>query len=159
MSDEPLSPLGDGRDEKGHFLKGNPGGPGNPNAKAVAAWRQTLLDAATPERMRAVMDRLFQAAEAGEAWAVREVLDRCLGRPVQAIVTEDEAGERQAFTPIEVIRLVVQQAVAPGALLDRGIPGVGAFPMPSARRDNGDKGKTGDGEPYGEDTSGGMREG
>lgn len=61
-------------DDKGRFAEGNPGGPGNPNAKATAAWRRTLLDAATPERVRAVIDRLFQAAEAGEPWAVREAV-------------------------------------------------------------------------------------
>ena len=40
MSHSPPSPnRPNGRDEKGRFAAGNPGGPGNPNARKVAAIR------------------------------------------------------------------------------------------------------------------------
>ena len=102
MSQSPLSPSEDGRDETGRFIEGNRHGRGNPNAKAAAAWRQALVDAATPERVRAVMDRLFQAAEAGEPWAVKEVMDRLIGKPTQAIVTEDENGNRGPIASLTI---------------------------------------------------------
>ena len=42
------------RDASGKFAQGNPGGPGNPHAKRVGELRTALLDAVTPEDMRAV---------------------------------------------------------------------------------------------------------
>jgi hypothetical protein len=38
--------------------------------------------------MQAVAKALLKAAKAGEAWAVRELLDRTLGKPVEADLIE-----------------------------------------------------------------------
>jgi len=47
------SPIGsNGRGSDGRFAKGNPGGPGNPFARQVAALRQNMLDAVTGEDIR-----------------------------------------------------------------------------------------------------------
>lgn len=75
---------GSDRDEKGRFTKGNPGGPGNPHVARVGLWRAALLDAVEPTDIEAVITTLVERAKAGEAWAVRELLDRCLGRPENA---------------------------------------------------------------------------
>ena len=77
------SPNGDngrGRDARGRFTAGNPGGPGNPHAGAVAAWREALLLTVSPADLKAVIRALLKHAKAGEPWAVKELLDRCLGR-------------------------------------------------------------------------------
>lgn len=73
--------LPEARDAKGRFLRGNPGGPGNPNARNVATWRRALADSVSPEDVGQVAQKLLEAAKAGEPWAVREFFDRCLGKP------------------------------------------------------------------------------
>ncbi len=80
------SPNGsNGRDGRGRFAKGNPGGPGNPHAAAVGRWRTALADTVTGDDLRAVIAKLVERAKAGERWAVCELLDRCLGKPEQAL--------------------------------------------------------------------------
>jgi len=79
------SPNGaNGRDGRGRFVRGNAGGPGNPEARRTADFRRLVLDAAT-DRFPAVVSKLFDLAESGEPWAVREVLDRVLGKPTAAL--------------------------------------------------------------------------
>ena len=79
------SPNGDnGRDESGRFTPGNPGGPGNPHAAQVGRLRSALLDAVTPEDMRAVALALVEKARAGDIAAARVLFDRVLGKPVEA---------------------------------------------------------------------------
>jgi hypothetical protein len=58
-------------------------------------------------RLQAIVRRLCDAAEGGEIAAVREILDRLLGKPKQDVALEVEnAGMRQAFermTPAELM--------------------------------------------------------
>jgi hypothetical protein len=83
------SPSGsNGRGAGGRFGKGNPGGPGNPYAARVGRWRATLAETVTDADMQAVAKTLVKAAKAGEAWAVRELLDRTLGKAVEADLIE-----------------------------------------------------------------------
>jgi hypothetical protein len=85
----PPSPNGsNGRDNRGRFSKGNPGGPGNPFAASVGRWRAALMASITEKDIAAVVKALVKAAKAGEPWAVRELLDRALGRPVEADLLE-----------------------------------------------------------------------
>ena len=76
------------RDGRGRFRKGNSGGPGNPNVTRLSQCRGALEAVVTPERMRTVFNQLLEAAERGESWAVRELLDRTLGKPTNAEVLE-----------------------------------------------------------------------
>jgi len=73
-------PSPNGRTPRGQFAKGNPGGPGNPYARRTAALRSALLDAVTEADIRAVARALVKRAKDGEVPAVRELLDRLLGR-------------------------------------------------------------------------------
>lgn len=103
----PLAPSADGRDTRtGRFLPGNRAGRGNPQARRVAALRATLLRAVTREDRAAAVQALIDKAKDGDVAAIREVLDRCIGRAdrahdqadddrkVQFIVTMPEARER-----------------------------------------------------------------
>lgn len=83
-----------GRDDRGRFCKGNPGGPGNPNVTRLAQWRGALEVVVEPERLRRVVERLIEAAEAGEPWAVKELLDRTLGKPTQPIAADPDGAAR-----------------------------------------------------------------
>lgn len=87
-SEQPKEPFGNGRDARGRFTKGNPGGPGNPAAKRVAALRMALLEAVTEDDMRVIVRRLVKEAKAGNIQAAREVLLRTLGRPLEADLVE-----------------------------------------------------------------------
>jgi hypothetical protein len=78
-------PFGDGRrGEDGRFAKGNPGGPGNPLGGKVARLRSVLVDAVTPEDMAHIARVLVDQAKRGDPKAIRELLNRILGRPVEA---------------------------------------------------------------------------
>ena len=127
ITEEP-SPNGpNGRGEDGRFLPGNSGGPGNPWAAQVAAWRRTLVNAITQDDIQAVATTLVMKAKAGEPWAVKLLLERCLGKPQQAAAFEDyEAqGEDSAGDPsfdeiIQDVRENVQSAMDAGPTLPGG---------------------------------------
>ncbi|MBL8860702.1 MAG: hypothetical protein JNK02_01720 [Planctomycetes bacterium] len=79
-----MTPFGDGRAGNGQFAAGNPGGPGNPYARQVAALRAAMLAAVSPEDLHAVVAKLVDLAKGGNVPAIREVLDRTLGKPIEA---------------------------------------------------------------------------
>ena len=78
----------DGRDGKGRFTAGNKLAKGNPHAKRVAALRSALLDAVTEEDMRAVIAKLVEMAKGGDVHAIKELLNRTLGKPQEADLVE-----------------------------------------------------------------------
>ena len=78
------------RDSLGRFAKGNAGGPGNPHAAAVGRWRTMLAETVTAEDIRAVLSVLIEKAKAGQPWAVREFLDRTLGKADQRLEVTGE---------------------------------------------------------------------
>ena len=83
------SPNGsNGRDGRGRFSKGNSGGPGNPYAQQVGKLRSALLRAVSEADMQAIVGRLVELAKEGNVQAAKEVIDRCIGRPVEADLFE-----------------------------------------------------------------------
>jgi hypothetical protein len=82
MSNPPSPNGGNGRQPNGRFAKGNPGGPGNPHARKAAELRALILSALSDSDLRAIVRTLIAKAKKGEPWAVREVLDRCIGKAV-----------------------------------------------------------------------------
>ena len=77
-----------GRDSGGRFATGNRGGPGNPHAKHVGELRSALLAAVTAKDMRAIARTLVARAKAGDVRAIKELLDRTLGKPQEADLIE-----------------------------------------------------------------------
>jgi hypothetical protein len=47
-----------------------------------------MLEAVSEDDMRAIAAKLIELARSGNVQAVKEVLDRCLGRPVEADFVE-----------------------------------------------------------------------
>lgn len=78
---KPLEAVPTGRDTRGRFLRGNRFARGNPIARKMAILRTTLLEAVTEDDLRAVVAKLIERAKAGDIAAVKELLDRTLGRP------------------------------------------------------------------------------
>src|SRR5438105_3708854 len=77
---EPSPNGADGHNADGTFAKGNRGGPGNPYARKVARLRNLLLEAVSEEDLRQIVRALVEQAKAGDLTAVREVLNRLLGK-------------------------------------------------------------------------------
>jgi folylpolyglutamate synthase/dihydropteroate synthase len=76
------------RTNNGRFTKGNPGGPGNPHNAAISRLRKALHAAVTEEDIQAVITVLVEKAKEGNLAAIRELLDRAIGKPTDASVAE-----------------------------------------------------------------------
>ena len=81
-------PDDDGRDSRGRFAPGNTASRGNPHARRVAKLRSILLEAVTDDDFRAVARKLIELARSGDLKAIKELLDRTLGRPTEADLLE-----------------------------------------------------------------------
>ncbi len=80
MSSQPSTNGGNGgRDEQGRFTKGNPGGPGNPYARRVAALRSALLETVTGDDIRELARALLESAKGGDVPAARLLLGYAIG--------------------------------------------------------------------------------
>ena len=69
--------------------RGNPGGPGNPYAQQVAAFRRALVNAVTEEDISAMATALVDKAKAGDIAAFRVLLPYLVGQPSKADGKED----------------------------------------------------------------------
>lgn len=99
MGDDTPSTTGpSGRDGRGRFTEGNRASVGNPHAAAVAKFRAVLLASVTEEDLAAVVRVLVDQAKMGEGWAVKEMLDRLVGRP-----RLDAASEEDQPPPIRIV--------------------------------------------------------
>jgi len=72
-----------GRDGTGRFAAGNHIAKGNPFTKRVNELRAALMEAVTPDDLRAIAAALVKAAKAGDVVAARELLNRTIGTPSQ----------------------------------------------------------------------------
>lgn len=88
MTGEPPTLGANGRALSGRFAKGNKLGQGNPLAGQAARIRAVLLTKVTPEVTAAIADRLIEQAKDGDLAAVRELLDRTIGKPGQTEMLE-----------------------------------------------------------------------
>ena len=96
MSDTPSPTGANGRGEGGKFGPGNRYAKGNPFAKRVAKLRSALFKAVSPEDLTEVVKVLVTSAKAGDVPAIRELLQRLLGPPVELdLIERMEALEKQ----------------------------------------------------------------
>src|SRR5262249_12519511 len=100
-----------GRDARGRFATGNPGGPGNPFGQRSAAFRTALLQAVTVEDVQAVAAKLVAEAKAGQPWAVKGFFDRCIGKGVSTVELTDAGGAPLGVT-LAAVRAAVLEALA-----------------------------------------------
>jgi len=88
MKAKPSTTASYGRNEQGRFTEGNKCARGNPFARQVARLRSALLSAVTPADVRAIAKGLVVRAKEGDIVAVKELLDRLLGKPLEADVLD-----------------------------------------------------------------------
>ncbi len=87
-ADQPSPNGANGRDGRGRFSQGNSGGPGNPHAAKVASLRAAILAAVTEDDIRQVVATLVTMAKGGDLPAIRELLLRTVGKPVESDLLE-----------------------------------------------------------------------
>ena len=85
---EPTRNGNNGRDERGRFTQGNPGGPGNPYAVQVGKLRTALLNAVTEDDIREIIGALVEKAKEGNIAAARVLFNRTLGKPLEPDILE-----------------------------------------------------------------------
>ena len=99
------TPFGDGgRYQSGRFTKGNRGGPGNPLAGKIGKFRGALIAAVTEDDIREVAQGLIATAKGGDVRAVKELLDRTLGRPVEVDMIDRLEALEAAVSDAEAMR-------------------------------------------------------
>ena len=77
-----------GKDVRGRFAPGNTLGRGSPLAGRAAKIRAVLLRKLTDAETEKIGDRLLAMAQGGNLLALRELLDRTIGKPTQFEVLE-----------------------------------------------------------------------
>jgi len=70
-----------GRDANGRFAPGNPGGPGNPFGRKVAALRMAIVEALSEEDVREIVGVLKEKAKAGSTAAIKLLFQYAIGKP------------------------------------------------------------------------------
>src|SRR5436305_2545478 len=111
-------PAETGRDSKGRFCKGNPGGPGNPFARQVAQLRQVFVDRVDEDKLEALVDMLLEKALAGDVAATKLVLAYPLGRPAPVVEPDElDAQEIELFRREQVSDYPEHLQTLPAALI------------------------------------------
>jgi hypothetical protein len=120
-----------GRDGRGRFARGNPGGPGNPFTRRVALLRQALLAAVTAEDLEAVARRLVARAREGDTAAAKLLLSYTLGKSAAAVdpdtldVQEWQLYRQRPVAGQDLLRVLTNlPADAACAILRAALPGV-----------------------------------
>jgi len=81
------------RDERGRYLPGNPGGPGNPVAREMARMRLRLMSAVSDEVFDAVVRKLVSMSLEGHLGAMKLLLAYRAGKPDQTVRADDLAAD------------------------------------------------------------------
>ncbi len=82
---------GTGRDERGRFRDGNPGGPGGPR-RHTSELRRAAEEAITPEHVAAMVRKATRMGLEGDLGAMRLVFERTCGRSAQAPAATEPIG-------------------------------------------------------------------
>lgn len=94
---DPQADTNTGHDNKGRFTAGNKCSRG----RKVTELRRALLDAVTPEDIKAIVAAVVEKAKQGDLQAISLLLDRCIGRPmsVQEFELTCYEYDRENFDP------------------------------------------------------------
>lgn len=94
-----------------HFQPGNKLAVGRKHAynKQICALRDVIFRVTTPHDMEVIWKKLLFMAKRGNMSAMREVLDRCFGKAIQAmeITTEDAEDNVKVMSTEDLMRLAV----------------------------------------------------
>jgi hypothetical protein len=85
LTDEPAEatkPAAKDRGPGGQFAKGNPGGPGNPHARACARMLEVFRNAVSEEAMLRIVNKMIEKAANGDTSAAKLIAAYCIGKPL-----------------------------------------------------------------------------
>ncbi len=98
-------PSANGRDAKsGQFVKGNPGGPGNPHARKASELRAALYAAVTDDDVAMVARKLVVMAADGNEWAIEFFFDRVI--PAETAAPAESTDPKPERTPEQKAMLI-----------------------------------------------------
>jgi hypothetical protein len=101
-----------GRASNGQFLHGHGFARGNPLNRRVQKLRMALLDAVTDDDIREVVGVLLTRAKGGDLAAIRELLNRTIGKPIAPVELLGADGEPLAGLTLADVQLAVVEALA-----------------------------------------------
>src|SRR5207247_9147011 len=115
------TPPNNGHEANGRFAKGNPGGPGNPFARQVAALRKVILNRLTEEDLLAITEALLAKAKEGSVGAAKLLLAYAIGKPASAPDPDRLDGQELAHfkDQVEAVNEVHELAREVGRAVDR----------------------------------------
>jgi len=115
------TPTNNGHDANGRFAKGNPGGPGNPFARQVAALRKVIINRLTEEDLLAITEALLAKAKEGSVGAAKLLLGYAIGKPASAPDPDRLDGQelKHFKDQVETVNEVHELAVEVGRAVDR----------------------------------------
>ena len=118
-STQPAAESTSGRDPRGRFAAGNPGGPGNPFARRVGALRSALVKCVQEEDIAAVARALIEKARNGDIAAAKLLFGYVLGKPSEAVNPDRlDAQEWEGFKETaDLMRELPHVGTAPAAEL------------------------------------------
>ncbi len=106
----PLPTENNGRQPNGRFGPGNRIAAGNPHQRRVQAYRAKAYET-EPDRVRRVMNKLFRSAMEGDVNAMKEFLNRTVGKyENQADPPPQEEGEINIRTTPDALRSLLDAA-------------------------------------------------
>src|SRR5205814_4344296 len=113
----------DGREANGRWAKGNPGGPGNPFARRVAALRKVIIDRLTEEDLLAITEALLAKAKEGSVSAAKLLLAYGIGKPASAPDPDRLDGQELEHSKdqVETVNEVRELAREVGRAVDRRV--------------------------------------
>lgn len=83
MHELPSTSEDNGRDNRGRFAAGNKAARGNPYGRRAARLRAELFRECSPADFKAIVRALIAKAKDGDLAAIREALDRLIGKPTE----------------------------------------------------------------------------
>jgi hypothetical protein len=102
------------RESNGHFKRGQSGNPGgSPSPTHGRRYRKILDQELTDDKLTKIIRSLISRAEKGEPWAVKELLNRLYGKPVQAHLIEGNM--QHEHVAVKRVILVSDQEIPNGA--------------------------------------------
>src|SRR6266446_8255712 len=114
-------PATNGHEPNGRFARGNPGGPGNPFARQVAALRKVIINRLTEQDLLAITEALLARAKEGSVGAAKLLLAYGIGKPASAPDPDRLDGQELAHfkDQVETVNEVHELAVEVGRAVDR----------------------------------------
>ena len=114
-------PSDTGRNERGRFSPGNPGGPGGSRRHATAL-RRAAEQAVTEEHVQAMVRKAVRMALEGNLTAMKVALERTIGRPSEApgeaVPLSIDLGQLRTADDCSVATQRIVDAVVKGALAE-----------------------------------------